>query len=102
MLSGDFILQTKVRRRREDGENSEQYISSTPQKQNLLDFVLTGNDKGSLSRNELRDMVMTFLLAGHETSSNTLSWTLLLLAQNSECQELCHREVVQVLEAIGG
>ncbi|CAI2164424.1 11510_t:CDS:2 [Funneliformis geosporum] len=38
---------------------------------------------------------MTFLLAGHETSSTTTSWALLLLAQNPLEQDLLREELVK-------
>jgi cytochrome P450 len=46
----------------------------------------------------LRDEVMTLLLAGHETTANTLAWTLYLLAQNPEQQSRLEAEVRTVLD----
>lgn len=43
------------------------------------------NDE-SMAPNLVRDEVMTLLLAGHETTSNGLSWALYLLAQNPQWQ----------------
>lgn len=40
-----------------------------------------------LSDDELRDEVLTMLLAGHETSAHSLTWALALLAQHPEIQE---------------
>ena len=39
-----------------------------------------------LSDPEIVDQIVTFLLAGHETAANTLSWALHLLSQNPEVQ----------------
>ena len=47
---------------------------------------------------QLRDEVMTLLLAGHETTANTLAWTLYLLARNPEQQARLEQEVREVLQ----
>ncbi|MBD2493173.1 cytochrome P450 [Nostoc sp. FACHB-280] len=46
----------------------------------------------------LRDEVATLMLAGHETTANTLSWTWMLLAQNLEVREKLQLELDQVLQ----
>ncbi len=49
--------------------------------QRLIDAV-DEQDGAGLSRQELRDELVTLLLAGHETTSHALSWTLYLLAEH--------------------
>jgi len=72
-----------------------------PQERNdLLAMLMEAREEGSsegLSAQELRDEVMTLLLAGHETSANGLTWTWYLLAQNPEVERRLHLEAVQVL-----
>ncbi|ALF56155.1 cytochrome P450 [Nostoc piscinale CENA21] len=46
----------------------------------------------------LRDEVATLMLAGHETTANTLSWTWMLLAQNPEVRQKLQSELDQVLQ----
>jgi cytochrome P450 len=46
---------------------------------------------------QLRDEVMTLLLAGHETTSTALSWTLYLLSKHAEVRERLEAEVDAVL-----
>jgi cytochrome P450 len=46
-----------------------------------------------LGEREVRDEVMTMLLAGHETTSNAVSWTLYLLARHPEAQEKLRAEL---------
>jgi len=67
----------------------------------LLDLLLDARDENGtgMSDLQLRDEVMTLLLAGHETTANTLAWTLYLLAQNPAQQSLLEQEV---RTAIGG
>ena len=42
---------------------------------------------------ELRAQVFTFMLAGHETTSTSLSWTLYELAKKPEIQDKIRREI---------
>ncbi|MBS0470709.1 MAG: cytochrome P450 [Proteobacteria bacterium] len=56
----------------------------------LLTLLLTTKDPegGALfGRDEVYDNVMTFMFAGHETTANTLAWTLYLLSQFPEIDE---------------
>ncbi|MFC0007313.1 cytochrome P450 [Micromonospora siamensis] len=46
---------------------------------------------------ELRDQVVTMLLAGHETTASTLSWAWYLLSRHPEAAERLHAEAVEVL-----
>ena len=48
----------------------------------LMDAV--DDDGGGLSDLELRDEVVTMLMAGHETTANALAWTLFLLGRHPE------------------
>jgi cytochrome P450 len=46
---------------------------------------------------QLRDEVMTIFLAGHETTSNVLSWTWYLLARHPEVRQRLDAELQAVL-----
>jgi cytochrome P450 len=46
---------------------------------------------------QLRDELMTLFLAGHETTSNALTWTFYLLSQNPEPERRLHAELDAVL-----
>mgnify|MGYP000908911766 CR=1 FL=1 len=48
----------------------------------LLDLLLTAG----WTRREVRDQIVTFLVAGHETAASALTWALGLLAQSPEQQ----------------
>jgi cytochrome P450 len=65
----------------------------------LLSMLMQARDEdgGCMSDKQLRDEVMTFLLAGHETTALTLSWTWYLLAENPEVETKLHRELREVL-----
>jgi enediyne biosynthesis protein E7 len=45
----------------------------------------------------MRDELVTILLAGHETTASTLSWTWYLLSQHPEVADALHAEAVSVL-----
>ena len=65
----------------------------------LLSMLMQASDEdGSrMTDKQLRDEVMTFLLAGHETTALALSWTWHLLGQNLEVQRALHRELDRAL-----
>ena len=46
-----------------------------------------------LTPTEVHDHVITLLMAGHETTANALSWTLLLLSRHPDIQKKLHAEV---------
>ena len=55
-------------------------------------------DTGSgFSDQQLRNETITFLLAGHETTANALTWTFYLLSQHSEAEERLREEVSKTL-----
>jgi len=45
---------------------------------------------------EVRSNILTFISAGHETTANALTWSLFLLSQSVEWQELVEAEVERV------
>jgi cytochrome P450 len=65
----------------------------------LLSMLLLSKDEAgnSLSHEEVRDELITLLLAGHETTSNALTWTFYLLAQHPEEAAKLFAEVDKVL-----
>lgn len=64
----------------------------------LLSALLQARDEGgsAMSSRQLRDEVITFFLAGHETTALALSWSWYLLAQHPEAES----ELVAELEGI--
>ncbi|MBD2303557.1 cytochrome P450 [Nostoc sp. FACHB-87] len=67
----------------------------------LLSMLMEAKDEQTGQQMDdklLRDEVATLMLAGHETTANTLSWTWMLLAQNPEVREKLKSELDQVLQ----
>ncbi|HEX9038946.1 MAG TPA: cytochrome P450 [Ktedonobacterales bacterium] len=67
----------------------------------VLSMLLAAHDEDGATMNdrEARDQTMTLIAAGHETTSNALSWTIHLLSQNSPVYE---RLVSEVRDVVGG
>jgi cytochrome P450 len=65
----------------------------------LLDMLMAARDDEGrrMTDRQLRDEVMTLMLAGHETTALALSWALLLLMQNPEAIERMRAELREVL-----
>src|ERR1039458_9715415 len=66
----------------------------------LLSMLLTARDEETgekMSDQQLRDEVLTLILAGHETTANALSWTWYLLSQHPEVERKLHAELDEVL-----
>ncbi len=61
----------------------------------VLSLLLSATDTEGrpLSDEEIRDELMTFLLAGHETTANALTWTWFLLSQYQSVRERLTQEL---------
>ncbi len=66
----------------------------------LLSILLLATDQETnnrMSEKQLRDQVLTILLAGHETTANLLAWIWYLLSRNSMVEHQLNMEVTEVL-----
>ena len=67
----------------------------------LLDLLLEGEDpetKRRMNTAELRDNLLTFIVAGHETTALTLAWSLYLCAFDQGVQDRARAEAQSVLQ----
>lgn len=79
----DRVVYRIIEQRRQAKSNSPDLLSM------LLAAHQAENETG-FSDKELRDAVITLLLAGHETTANALAWTFYLVSQSAEVeQRLC-------------
>lgn len=65
----------------------------------LLDLLLAGEDpetKRRMNTAELRDNLLTFIVAGHETTALSLSWALYLCAFDQGVQDRARQEIKSV------
>jgi cytochrome P450 len=84
-----FIVQAMIDERRK----------SSSDRTDLLTLLFAAQDPETgfgMSDEQLRDEVMTLVLAGHETTSNALAWTIYLLTQNPTIAEKVAEEVRSV------
>ncbi|WP_299935493.1 cytochrome P450 [uncultured Pelagimonas sp.] len=98
MFSAGGVLQMKKVADHAIEERSKRDVSGVP---DLLDLLLAGEDPETLRKMntaELRDNLLTFIVAGHETTALTLAWSLYLLAFDPEVQERARAEVLAVLD----
>jgi cytochrome P450 len=69
----------------------------------LMQMLLDASDSegvetdGALSEQEVRDELVTFLLAGHETTSNTLTWAFDCLARHPAVERRLREELKRVV-----
>ncbi|MHB8625369.1 MAG: cytochrome P450 [Aggregatilineales bacterium] len=85
----DRIIYGLITERRATGEDNGDLLSM---------LLLARDDDGAqMSDEAARDEAVTLFLAGHETTSNALSWTWLLLAQYPEIEAKLHHELDTVL-----
>ena len=79
--------------------NGERSPAPSGGAKDLLMLLLTARDDdgNSMSDQQLRDEVITLLLAGHETTALNLSWTWYLLAEHPEVEAKLHAELDAML-----
>lgn len=86
----DGIVHRLIAERRDKEEGRE----------DLLSLLLAARDEGTgagLTDRQVRDHVMTFLLAGHETTANALAWALYLLSLHPRVARAVREEAVDAL-----
>ncbi len=99
-------MELRVRRARRDLDEvvyaliAERRARGADDTGDLLSMLLAARDDDGqpMSDSQLRDEVATLLLAGHETTANTLNWTMALLAQHPGFEAQLHAEVDAVLD----
>lgn len=91
----DRLVLDLIARRRADGRDHG----------DLLSLVLAARDREDgrgLTDSQIRDELMTLLLAGHETVAAALSWTWYLLARHPDIEARLHAEVDAARAGLAG
>ena len=97
ITSGKALREMKQVADRAIDDRSRRGNTGTP---DLLDLLLQGEDpktKRRMNTAELRDNLLTFIVAGHETTALTLSWSLYLMGFDQSVQEKARAEAQSVL-----
>jgi cytochrome P450 len=88
----DAIIYRLIEERRRSGEDHG----------DLLSMLLLAQDEeersGGMTDQQVRDEAMTIFLAGHETTSNAMTWTWYLLSEHPEVEAKLHEELDAVLQ----
>ncbi|HDZ81825.1 MAG TPA: cytochrome P450 [Roseobacter sp.] len=98
ITSGKALREMKQVADRAIDDRSRRGNTGTP---DLLDLLLQGEDpktKRRMNTAELRDNLLTFIVAGHETTALTLSWSLYLMGFDQTAQEKARAEAQSVLQ----
>jgi cytochrome P450 len=61
-------------------------------------MLIEAMDEGVASRREVRDEIVTLIVAGHETVAATLTWTWVVLAAHPEVERRLHDEIDAIPE----
>lgn len=71
---------------------------SNSRKSAFLDLLLSVQEEGLLTDEDIREEVDTFMFEGHDTTSSGMGWTLWCLAHHPKHQE----RVIQELDEVFG
>jgi cytochrome P450 len=98
LFSGSAVAQMKAAA---DGAVEARKASGPRPVPDLLDLLLQGEDpetERKMNTAELRDNLLTFIVAGHETTALALSWALYLCAFDQTVQDRARAEAQAVLQ----
>lgn len=88
----DQLVFEMVDRRRKNEESKEDLLERLLEAENELPTAQGLTDR------QIRDEVITLLLAGHETTANLLTWTLYLLSKHPGAAQKIRDELTSVLQ----
>ena len=85
------LLQVQLSFQKKSKENTSSEIKDTNKESNLE------NQEDNMDDKQIRDNVLTMLIAGHETTANALTWTYYLISQHPNVEEKIHEEIDKVI-----
>jgi cytochrome P450 family 135 len=86
----DELIYTEIAERRREFETVQAQDASTESRSDLLSMLLDarGDDGRRMTDEELRDQMVTMLVAGHETTATSIAWALERLLRTPVVLEL--------------
>ncbi|XP_020571993.1 cytochrome P450 704C1-like [Phalaenopsis equestris] len=94
----EFVFQLIQHKR----EQMESNVKDKMKEDILSRFVLASQKDTTMNDKYLRDIILNFLIAGKDTSANTLSWFFYMLCKNPLVQEKIVAEIKEVIEFENG
>ena len=88
----DAYINRLIEQRRATNEDLGDILSM------LLSAQEEGDEQSRLSNQQVRDHLLTFFAAGHETTALALTWTFYLLSQYAEAREKLQADLQTVLQ----
>jgi cytochrome P450 len=92
----DRIVYGLIRDHRASGDRGD-LLSMLLSAQGVFAVPGAVDGESGMTDRQVRDEAMTLFLAGHETTSNALTWTAYLLSQHPEAETRVHDEVDRVI-----
>jgi len=86
--NADTIIREKLHIAEKDKSGKD--VLSLIAQENL---TMLDSGEGGMGRDKIRDQIMTFLGAGHDTTATGAAWTICLLADHQEIQERLRDEI---------
>lgn len=86
-----------IAERRQALETGEVEMEKSKRKMNFLDLLLSMEESKGLTAEEIRQEVDTFMFAGHDTTSSSVSWTIWALAQHQDVQQKVYDELKDIV-----
>ncbi|KAK3036105.1 hypothetical protein RJ639_031686, partial [Escallonia herrerae] len=98
----DFVHEL-IRKKRVQQEMQQNCVSANDDKDDILSRFLVESKKDPEEMNDryLRDIILNFMIAGKDTTANTLSWFFYMLSKNPLMQEKVAQEVEEVIGSHG-
>ncbi|MFD1513586.1 cytochrome P450 [Halomarina rubra] len=92
-LVDDLIAQRRAEREEATATSADEAVSRFAGGDDLLTMLVAAADAGGMDDATLRDNMLTFLFAGHETSALAVTYALFCLGHHPEAQARVHADL---------
>jgi len=92
----DAFLQDCINQRLQERQKND-HSTSQATTTDLLNILLDAQAAGTISSDDVKGHLLTFLFAGHDTTAHTLTWMLYEIARHPALQEELYREAAKAI-----